>query len=139
MQHNDKIQEAKIRKIEGRINVNELQQEILNTKMQIADLKAKEHIQKQLLKAQSMGTAKVNKAKQIREEIQAKEMSKRVFMEDSDKDVKSLLNNAISEKNKQRNYDILKNANRKRFQSIVDRSRKAQSIQDKQQKAQARR
>lgn len=40
--------------------------------MQIAELKAKEHIQKQFLKAQEMGTAKVNMARKNREEIEAK-------------------------------------------------------------------
>jgi len=40
---------------------------MLETKLRIAELKAKEHIQKQLLKAQEMGTAKVNLAKETRE------------------------------------------------------------------------
>lgn len=106
--------------------------------MQIADLKAKEHIQKQLLKAQKMGTTRVNQARQQREELKAKENSK-VYKEDNGSDIKKSLNKSISDKNKERNYNILKNAMKQRFQSVVKRQKGLVNFEEKQAKAQARR
>jgi len=53
--------------------------------------------------------------------------------------MKEVLIHSIKEKNKNRNYEILKNANRQRFNSVNDRFRKAQILEDKIAKADARR
>jgi len=140
LEHNDKVRETQIKKIEEQLNLNILKQQMLETKLRIAELKAKEHIQKQLLKAQEMGTAKVNLAKETREVREAKRNSMALYLSDEEKqDSKALALNAIVQRNKDRNYGILKNANTKRFQSIMDRQKKAKDLSERQARAQERR
>lgn len=127
MAHNEKINANSVSKITEMIESLEIKKQILETKMEIADLKAKEHIQKQHLNAQKLGTARVNRARQLREQRQASKNPK-VYNEDNRVNLRLDLNKAISDKRKDRNYMILKNANRKRFQSIVDRKNKQESI-----------
>lgn len=114
MNHNNRVDQTQIKQVEKQINTNELQQQILSTKLEIAALQAKEHIQKQLLKAQQMGTARVNQAKNNRELLQAIIVSKTTYKEDR-VNKKQVLNNSISEKHRNRNYEILKTVNKKRF------------------------
>jgi hypothetical protein len=61
-----------------------------------------------------MGTARVNQAKNNRELLQAIIVSKTTYKEDR-VNKKQVLNNSISEKHRNRNYEILKTVNKKRF------------------------
>jgi hypothetical protein len=63
----------------------------------------------------------------------------RTYKEDRGQEVKECIMISIKEKNQKRNYEILKNANRKRFESVVTRHKKAMSLEEKMAKAQARR
>lgn len=63
----------------------------------------------------------------------------RVFKEDINRNQREEINKRIVEKNRLRNYEILKNLNRKRFQSIQDKTLKAKSIEEKLARAEANR
>lgn len=137
-EHSDRVRDALERKLAQPSHKQELYQEIHQTKMQIAELRALEHRQKQLLKAQEMGTVKVLRAQKNRELLNAQNESKKIAKPNRGI-FKVKLVYEIQEKNKQRNYEIMKNLNRKRFQSVSERQKKAQSLEEKLQKANERR
>lgn len=67
----DKVKEVQQRKVLAPEEQKELYSRILETKMQIAELRALQHKQKQLLKAQEMGTTGVQRAQKRREMLNA--------------------------------------------------------------------
>lgn len=138
VQHHDKVRVAKERKDMGPEEKQALQKQIYETKMQIAELRVVQHRQKQLLKAQEMGTTKVLKAQKKRELLDAEKQASMINPNKNVFKVK-LVYQIHSDKLKERNYEIMKNLNRKRYQSVNDRRQKAQSLNEKLKKADERR
>lgn len=81
------------------------------------------------------------KAQKIKELIDAEKVQKVMKKPDADRNVYKvkLVYQMQAEKNKTKNYEILKNLQRKRFQSVKERQQKAESLNQKLQKAEERR
>lgn len=84
-------------------------------------------------------TLGADRVKQARLNRQKLNESIKVYKEDISRNPKEEINQQIVERNRLRNYEILKNLNRKRFQSIQEKNLKAKSIQEKLARAEANR
>ena len=141
MQHHHRIAETQDR-IEEKVNNNiEFREQFIKNKHAVAEWRARMERDAKVVKAQALGTARIQHAKEIKAAMSLQSKDKETFWaEFTNKRFEEVQEKkrAISQKNVEKHYNILKNITKSKFNRLRDACNKRQALEQKMRAAEAR-